>query len=857
MSIPRPAKNLNGHCSTIVDGTLYVLSSNSFQSLRLKQHAEWSKESIGVPVAGAACVKVGDDSDAYLYVIGGTTDDSTYSGLQMYSFRKKSWITIPTQAPVLQGRTNHSAAWLQDSQSIISYAGSQPNAPSYLSSQTFLISTVPPYTINSYISYAPTANLPILQPFNTSHAVMVGGSELNTQVWVFEPTIGFQSLDLYITSPLPSTARGVVIDGSDGSKVMEVYDTSVSPNNVSQIVLLGEYGQPAYTGQTVGTSPSRKRKRDLSLGNWPAYNGTNAPTVTRSDSSIAQGFRVSVIAGGNENSPVAIFNQFENSWIDAADFFDSKVVKQQPLKPTKASPTSTSATKSSTASASASTTTAAATSDSAAHDRMLRTLGITLGVLCGIAAIFILVLIYLRWRKMKKRKQEGYLDEKDNDNTRMSFADRGASFMKEAGGSVNDFPPPNKAWNNNSQNGSHSSLAIIAGRFGKRNTNGHQPQASYDSTTRLVRDKDGTALAGEPVELVNLDEKKMAEQRRPSLIARTEPKVPAAHYGPTLTAEDAKDASDRRKRSSGWSKYFATSQPTGPNGLSHLPSAYGKVNTLSDASMYSNDRGVSQPSQIPSSALVPPLDIDFSKTVDGQRLSHVTSGSPAFNDSREDLASRGSLAPEGQRGLIVDPNRPRSQSETISSYNRSTMSSTMTTSEYYNNDSNAIPWTPTSTSFKDHINSRPPSSVYDTSSRVPSRGKSSNFFPGAGTSYKPRGSKEKKMGHSGAPTSEWASPQRKPVALKLPQKPADERDSTVTVFPTGVPSLQYPGKNIQPPQITRPWATGTAEDRDSTLTQFPGVPSAYYPGKDRERAPAKPVNSDLGWLNLNESQTRL
>jgi hypothetical protein len=184
------------------------------------------------------------------------------------------------------------------------------------------------------------------------------------------------------------------------------------------------------------------------------------------------------------------------------------------------------------------------------------------------------------------------------------------------------------------------------------------------------------------------------------------------------------------------------------------------------------------------------------------------------------------------------------------------MSSTMTTSEYYN-DSNPIPWTPTSTSFKDHLNSRPPSSVYDAGQRVPSRGKSSNFFPGAGTSYKGKSFREKKMGHSGAPTSEWASPQRKPSALKVPQKPADDRDSTVTVFPTGVPSMQYPGKNIQAPQITRPWATGTAEDRDSTLTQFPGVPSAYYPGKDRVQEPAKPVNSDLGWLNLNESQTRL
>src|SRR6201999_228792 len=99
----------------------------------------------------------------------------------------------------------------------------------------------------------------------------------------------------------------------------------------------------------------------------------------------------------------------------------------------------------------------------------------------------------------------------------------------------------------------------------------------------------------------------------------------------------------------------------------------------------------------------PALDIDFSKTVDGQRLSHVTTHSPAFNDSREDLGSRGSaVLPEGQRGLIVDPASRKSAGETISSsYTRSTMSSTMT-SEYQYDEGSAptMLWTPTSTSFK-------------------------------------------------------------------------------------------------------------------------------------------------------------
>lgn len=622
MSIPSPPTDLEGHCSAIVGSTLYVLSPNSFLSLPLKKHAQWSKESMSVPVTGAACVQVGEGSEAYLYVIGGTASDDSYGGLQRYSFSSSSWETLPVYVPVLQGRTQHSAAYLADSQQIIVYAGSQPEAPSDLSSQTFVISTQAPYPILSYTSTAPPTNLPLLQPFNTSHAVMVGGSEWNNQIYTFGPYEGWQPLPTWLTSPIEPGRQGTVIDGGDGSKVLEVYDASVSPNSVSQIVLVGVNGVPAVTGQTVGSSPpSRKRKRDLTLNTWPAYNSTDAPTATRTDYSVAQGFRVAVIAGGSSETPISIFNQYDNSWIDAGTFFDSKD-KQQPLKPT------TSDTSRSTATPTASepptsTITAPISGDGKQHDRTLRTLGITLGVLCGIAAIFITVLLLLRWRKMKKRKAEGYLDEKSNEGARMSFADRGASFMKEAGGSIHGLPPPNKTWNN-SQNGSHSSLAIITGRFSnKRNTSSHQPKPSYDSTSRLVRDKNGTAIISEPMELANLDEKPFEKRR--SLVARTEPKVPPAHYGPMLTAEDAKtnDSKERRNRSSGWSKYFATSQPTGPNGLSHIPSAYVKSNTQSDSSMYSHERVPSQPSQIPSSILVPPLDIDFNKTVDGQRLSHV------------------------------------------------------------------------------------------------------------------------------------------------------------------------------------------------------------------------------------------
>ena len=117
------------------------------------------------------------------------------------------------------------------------------------------------------------------------------------------------------------------------------------------------------------------------------------------------------------------------------------------------------------------------------------------------------------------------------------------------------------------------------------------------------------------------------------------------------------------------------------------------------------------------------------------------------------------------------------------------------------------------------------------------------------------------MGHSAAPTSEWASPEAKPAAL-APQRPAQDRESTMTVFPGAEP----PSKPEWAPALREAKAAALApkppaQDRGSTMTVFPkGVPSAYYADRQQPSGPTKPVNSDLGWLNLglnNNSQTRL
>ncbi|KAI7312612.1 hypothetical protein KC340_g9808 [Hortaea werneckii] len=879
MSVPQPKGELEGHCSAIHDGTLYVRSGSTFQSLPLKENATWSEEKTGTAVKGPACVHV--KSQKALYVVGGTSDDEDYEGLQRYSFADKKWETLSPPTKDLQGRTSHSAAHLEDAESILVYAGSRPDSSAQLSSSTFVINLNKPYNLEAFTSKAPPANNPILQPWNSTHAIMVGGSETNTDVFLFDHSSGWNEYSTDLTDPIDSAARGAIIDGSDGSKVLEIYDVQKSPNQVSQIVLQGADGQPASTGTKVnGNSSSKKRKRDLSLSDWPSYNSTGAPIATRTDCGLAKGpSGLSVISGGNSDLPVALFDQSDNSWVDADRFFNSKDL-QEPLQPSSTSDAGAGQTASSTSSAlpsvSSSSSDAGSGSGMTAHERTMRTLGITLGVLFGVAAIFIAILIYLRYRKQQQKKQEGYIDEKAG-NGRLSFQDRGASFMKEAGGSIEELPPPSKDRFTQSNyprgNGSHSSLAIIAGKIGgnaNRNTGSHQPRISSESTRHLVKNKN-SPHAGDPVEMMDIGDKTLAR----NTAVRNERGQEAAmnDYEKELVPLEA------RSRSSGWSKYFATSGPTGPNGISHLPAAYLKTQTtsgLSDIPSEYSDKGTK--SHIPSSVLVPPLDIDFNKTLDGQRLSHVASGSPSFSDSREDLAKRGSKH-EGQTGLIVNP-RPDSSRSRISGYslssnaNRTTISSNMT-SDYYN-ESGATPWTPTTNNFKDS-SYRPTSSLYTASvhePRLPSRGKGSGFFPGAGTSYHrpPAKSTMSKVASATLPPpDEEAS---RPELLD-PHHAAQnhDRDSTMTVFPGpgGVHDAPTSNETASKPKLLDVRQLAPTHDRDSTMTVFPrGVPSAYYANReqpeadegagyeDENRKPTQsnqqPVMSDMSWVNLDHGR---
>ncbi|KAF2452391.1 hypothetical protein BDY21DRAFT_261908, partial [Lineolata rhizophorae] len=654
-----PPHELSGHCSVIYDGILYTYSPTAFQSLALSEGGEWEELEMGVPVTGGICVKATpeDASEAALWIVGGTADDEDYPGLQKYSFQDMEWKTITPVDRVTQDRQNHAATYLNGSSSIFMYAGSQDghNGPS---SQTFLISTQEPFDVQAFVSTAPPLVSPMLMPWDDDHAVLVGGSDDNTMVFTFGPTERWEEQQAELTMPIgnDSQTKCTIVQGDDGSKVIELYNMGVSPNEVTRFALLGPDGEPVSTGEEVGApSSSRRKRRRLAIGDWPEYNATLAPTVTRSDFSIAQDANgLAVISGGDSENPLCIFNERENTWANATALFASgsqEILAQgtDPSSSVSRSVTATATSGPTSAAASSSATAAAPVSSDTSKDKMLTVLGATLGAIFGIAFILILVLLLLKWRKNKRRRAQaasGYINEKD----RLSFADRGVEYMSEAAGARDRRYPTA------SMNASQSSLAIIAGRFG----NGHKRNVgklgSDASTAGLVKSKSSPLGYDEPLEMSTLDEKVAGSSRQPV--------HPFSRPGP-------------RTRSSGWSRWFANNEATNLAAMPSGRSTYMSDNTHSSLGSQSpylpNESHQHHPPPPPSSQPPPPFDLGFPPNAfsamddDGslQRLSRVQTGSPSIGHSEEDMGRTGLAVTEGMSAELARANSVSSDKDRV------------------------------------------------------------------------------------------------------------------------------------------------------------------------------------------------
>ena len=281
---PEPFKN---PCTIIIDNILYVVSPEAFQALEIKKHAKWRQLPKAVPVTGAVCVKGNDKgpgSGDALWVVGGKSSRAGYTGLQKFSFATKKWSTVtPVVKSSTQNRRNHAVAFIESTSQILVYAGSSidPNIPSI---ETFAISTKPPYAVDSYTS----SNTPVISPqllrWNESTILTVGGTQSNREIGMFTPdnVLGWQPFNTNLERPLKDITkqRAVIVTGVDGTKVLQVFDMSISPNEVFQIVLQRPDGKLLRAGEMLGDlakAPSSKNQSSKTASSKSTPSTTGSP----------------------------------------------------------------------------------------------------------------------------------------------------------------------------------------------------------------------------------------------------------------------------------------------------------------------------------------------------------------------------------------------------------------------------------------------------------------------------------------------------------------------------------------------------------------------------------------------------
>lgn len=780
-----------------------------------------------ISLTGAQCVRTADK----LYVVGGspnaTAADWNYPGLMHYTFSTKKWDWQRSESWNTQNRQNHGATYLPASEKILVYSGSQKTGDLGPSPETFLFSTKEPFYVRSFSSNGvPPSVKPMLMAWDDKSALMIGGGAANNAAWTFSEENGWSKLDVALEAGIVNqeSVQCSVVAGTDGSKVLQKFDMGVSPNKVERIVLLGKDGVPAKPGTTVGD----KAKRNT-IADWPSYNATAAPPYTRSGFTIAQGDDgMTVALGGNTQDPLCLFDAKENSWVNATTFFGGQHVltTSESSSISSSTPTATaSLTGSPTATSTDSSIATAAPPDN--KSKMLTVLGATLGTIFGIAAILILILFCLKYRKnkVKKAQQNAYVErEKD----RLSFADRGTDFMKEAGGSVATYNLPHG-------NDSVTSLAIIQGRG-----NGHKKNMASDaSTAGLVKKPSPLAYSQEPYELSKFDLK--PEPVEESIIRQN-----SGRHPPQNKKND-------RSRSSGWSRYFANNEATNlamPAHNDNRSTFASDRSSMLSQSQYTNSR---MQSQHPST-YVPPLEIP---KFDGQHLSRVASGSPTLGSVQSQTfphqPMQAELARANSNGSIRS-----GHSQNDDHYFRKPVES----------------WTPVMGD-----DGRPPSSTYTGSMIIEPNNNhkfdgTSSYYPDDGNSFYPK--------------SNFSSfyPGQGQSSLDVP----DARDSTFTMFPTGqgsaAPVEEMPKSKFSSMYPVPPRLGLSPQDRESTVTVFPGphqpqtakietMPSptfnTFHPGLPKmghestvtmfpggpPGGPAPPNHKEgdnMSWLNLGASR---
>ncbi|WEW61615.1 hypothetical protein PRK78_007106 [Emydomyces testavorans] len=597
MSFPKPPVDFEGHCSIIFNNTLYVYTPTTFQSLPLTRNATWKELPMGQPVEGATCVKGsvdGKPNNLGFYVVGGKSTSSDYLGLQRYSFADGKWESIFPATKDVQNRVDHASLYLNASASLLVYAGSQ-DGNTNPSTQSFLISVTPPFNVQSYNSYVPPAFRPMLLPWSEDKAVMIGGGPQNTKLFSFSAAEGWRDTGAELANALPekSKVQCAIVSGADGSRILEIFDMSVSPNSVNRFALLMPGGAPAPPGRAVGTGPSvnldskpalKGQKRDIDLANYPPYNHTFAPTTIRNGFSLAQDANgLVVISGGNKQDPLAIFDQSTNSWLNATEFFVG-TAKSVSLSSTP-TPSSTSSSPTEVVSTPTATSSGLLSGDKdGSNRRTLTIIGTTLGVLLGVSALVIIILLVLWWKKHKNKSSGLGESKRRSSDDDFGFRDQGMEPLTRSVQPMARGPVP-----------SADSWAIVTGQ-----TDEHLSKPPFAS---LNSPASGSSIIGRSP-LRNVE----AHPSDSTIVPLTKSRAPVmespVNDGQRLTDE-------------GWSKYFQGDTHISGYGNGSLRSTFSSQETKSDYrdSLWPH-----------SSAEIPALSIGIPRG--SQPLGQVTSGSP-------------------------------------------------------------------------------------------------------------------------------------------------------------------------------------------------------------------------------------
>lgn len=626
MALPTPQYPLVDACSTMFNNTLYTYTSEAFQSLPLKKGATWSELPMGVAVTGGVCVKSTPKNNtdaAALYIVGGTSNTTDYPGLQRFTFADGTWQTIRPTVAVTQNRLWHNAVYLNTSDTILVYAGSQDGSQ-HPSSQTFTIQASEPYTVTAYEAIAPPAINPLLMQWTESKAIFIGGSETNTKAMIFSPSLSWVDSNATLAAPIYNTAaiKAVVINGDDASKSVYTFDMSVSPNAVNRTILIDTDGNPVQNAQPIvqtrdldtelnARSAQLVERGNLTVASWPEYNDTLAPTSTRDGYTIcADQSGLVIISGGSEEDVLCMFKARDNCWVNATAVLGSSKATVQGL----GTPSTTTA---SSASESASSTGTAKAGESPFPVKIL---GAVLGSILLAAIIVVALLALFRWRKRRRqyndaghqRRSSGVPNEKDD----MDFADRGYPQMSSARQYLGHEPQ--------SSQGSFSSMAILMGRYGhKRGGDKGNGSLGSDSSSQFNK-KYKTAIS------------KPIPQEQPAIM-RAGPAGPVRQdkgvsFGdiespePTPKARGSTRGGRRgsTRRSSGWNRYWSGGSAMNILGFGSKRTTYEGSDRSSD-SHYSSDQRL--PSQITQISAVPmPLKLSERPP----ELNRVMSGSPTI-----------------------------------------------------------------------------------------------------------------------------------------------------------------------------------------------------------------------------------